>query len=96
MTRTPWGEADELRDRMMASGPRASPEVAAQNQRERLFGAIVALCSERGYEATTIKEIVALSGVSRRDFYRHFSDKDACFGAAMDAILAISKAAAAR
>jgi AcrR family transcriptional regulator len=87
MTKTPWGEAAELRDRMMISGPRARPEEAAQNQRERLFGALVALCAERGYEATTIGDVVALSGVSRRDFYRHFDDKEGCFLAAMEAIL---------
>jgi AcrR family transcriptional regulator len=95
MTRTPWGEAAELRDRMMASGPRAAPAEAAQNQRERLFGAIVATSAERGYESTTIKDVVALSGVSRRDFYRHFADKEACFLAAMEAILAMGEAVAA-
>jgi AcrR family transcriptional regulator len=87
MTRTPWGESEQLRDRMMVTGPRVSPAEAAQNQRERLFGALVAVCAERGYEAATIREVVALSGVSRRDFYRHFADKEACFLAAMDEIL---------
>jgi AcrR family transcriptional regulator len=87
MTRTPWGEAAELRERMMVSGPRANPAEAAQNQRERLFGAIVATCAERGYEATRVSDLVALSGVSRRDFYRHFSGKEGCFLAAMEALL---------
>jgi AcrR family transcriptional regulator len=95
MTRTPWGESEELRERMMASGPRATPAEAARNQRERLFGAIVATSAERGYEATTIKEVASLSGVSRRDFYRHFHDKEACFLAAMEAILDAGQAVAA-
>jgi AcrR family transcriptional regulator len=94
MTMTPWGEAAELRDRMMVSGPRASPEEAALNQRERLFGAIVALCAERGYGGTTIADLTALSGVSRRDFYRHFPDKEGCFLATMDALLEAGQSAA--
>jgi hypothetical protein len=71
-------------------------QIAARNQRERLFGAIVAICAERGYEATTIKGVVALSGVSRRDFCGHFADKEACFLAAMDAILALGREVARR
>jgi AcrR family transcriptional regulator len=94
MTMTPWGEADRLRERMMASGPRVTPEAAAQNQRERLFGAIVATCADRGYEATRVSDLVSLSGVSRRDFYRHFPGKQACFLAAMEATLAMSERAA--
>jgi AcrR family transcriptional regulator len=96
MTRTPWGEANQLRDRMMVSGPRVSRQAAAQNQRERLFGALVAVCAERGYEATTISDVAALSGVSRRDFYRHFADKEACFLATMEAILTSAFAIADR
>jgi AcrR family transcriptional regulator len=96
MTMTPWGEADRLRERMMVSGPRARPEAAAQNQRERLFGAMVARCADHGYEATTISDLVALSGVSRRDFYRHFDDKQGCFLATMEAILTGSFELAAR
>jgi AcrR family transcriptional regulator len=92
MTRTPWGESTKLRERMMVSGPRAGAEAAAQNQRERLFGAMVANCTERGYEATRVSDLVGLSGVSRRDFYRHFSDKQDCFLATMDAILAAALA----
>jgi AcrR family transcriptional regulator len=87
MTRTPWGDASELRDRMMVSGPRSNPQEAARNQRERLFAAIVATSAERGYEATRVSDLVALSGVSRRDFYRHFADKEACFLATMEALL---------
>jgi AcrR family transcriptional regulator len=95
MTRTPWGEAARLRERMLVSGPRVSREDAERNQCERLFGAIVATCAERGYEATTIGDLVALSGVSRRDFYRHFEDKEACFLGAMEAILSDTFRAAA-
>jgi AcrR family transcriptional regulator len=95
MTETPWGDSSRLRDRMLVSGPRGTPAEAARNQRERLFGAFVANCVERGYVATTIGDLVALSGVSRRDFYRHFAGKEACFLAAMEAILTMSEEVAA-
>jgi AcrR family transcriptional regulator len=81
---------------MMVSGPRASAAEAAQNQRERLFGAMVATCAERGYEATTVSDLVGLSGVSRRDFYKHFGDKQDCFGATMETILSAAFEIAAR
>jgi AcrR family transcriptional regulator len=59
----------------------------ARNQRERLFGAIVAVVSEKGYEATTVADVVRLCGVSRGDFYKHFSNKAECLAAAAEALL---------
>lgn len=94
MVMTPWGRGDELRQRMLGAGPRTSPEEAARNQRERLYGAMVASCAERGYEATTVAELIALAGVSRRDFYKHFADKEACFLATVEEILEASRAVA--
>jgi AcrR family transcriptional regulator len=96
MVLTPWGKGSELRERMMTSGPRSGPEAAARNQRERLYGAMVASCAARGYGATTVSELVGLSGVSRRDFYRHFADKRACFEATLEAIIEASVAYVAR
>jgi AcrR family transcriptional regulator len=60
---------------------------AERNQRERLFAAMVATVAEKGYEATTIADLVELSGVSRSAFYRHFDDKQACFLAAVEAMV---------
>lgn len=77
---------------MLGSGPRATPEEAARNQRERLFGATVAACAERGYGATTVADLIALAGVSRRDFYKHFADKEACFLATVEELLAATTA----
>jgi AcrR family transcriptional regulator len=59
----------------------------ARNQRERLFGAIVAVVSEKGYEATTVADVLALSGVSRSAFYRHFTGKTDCMLAAVSELL---------
>ena len=53
-----------------------------RNQRERLFAAVVAVASEKGYEATTVADVIELSGVSRSAFYSHFSNKAECLAAA--------------
>ena len=87
---TPWGRADELRERMLPPGPGHSREEVARNQRERLFGAMVACVAERGYEATTVADLLELSGVSRSAFYERFRDKEDCFLATFDAVVAES------
>lgn len=87
MVRTPWGDASELRARRLPAGRGTPREEAARNQRERLFAALVATVAEKGYEATRVADLVELSGVSRSAFYAHFSDKQACFLAAVDALL---------
>ena len=48
---------------------------------------MVAAVSERGYAATSVTDLVTLSGVSRRTFYKLFADKQACFEAAISATL---------
>lgn len=72
---------------MLPPGRGTPREKAARNQRERLFGATVATVAGKGYEATTVADLVKLSGVSRSAFYKHFDDKQACFLAAVEAIV---------
>jgi AcrR family transcriptional regulator len=55
------------------------PEKVAELQRERLVRAIIACSAKRGYQATTIADIVALAKTSRSAFYEHFESKEACF-----------------
>jgi len=62
-----------------------SREYIAEHQRERLLAAIADSLEENGYERTTVSAISGLAGVSKSDFYRHFSSKDECFFAAYDA-----------
>jgi AcrR family transcriptional regulator len=90
MVQTPWGNAEDLRSRKMRPGRGNRPEDSDRSQRERLFGALVAISSERGYEATRIADLVKLAGVSRAAFYEHFADKQECLLAAMDALVAPS------
>jgi AcrR family transcriptional regulator len=66
-------------------GPQALPrEAVAAHQRERLFKAMVQAIEEHGFVATTISDLVSRAGVSRRSFYEHFHDKDACLLATYD------------
>ena len=87
MTKTPWGDAAKLRERKLRPGRGTPREEAERNQRERLFAAMVATVAEKGYEATTVADLVELSGVSRSAFYRHYDDKQACFLAAIEAMV---------
>jgi AcrR family transcriptional regulator len=87
MVRTPWGDATHLRDRKLRPGRGTPREEAERNQRERLFAAMVATVAAKGYEATTVADLVKLSGVSRSAFYKHFDDKEACFLAAVEELV---------
>ena len=89
MSRTPWGDAGDLRSRMLRPGPGHSPKLVAQNQRERLLAATVVAIAERGYEQTPVADLLKLSGISRTTFYQHFpGGKEECLLAAVDAALA--------
>ena len=87
MVLTPWGDSSGLRQRMLRPGRGTPPEEAERNQRERLFAAMVATVAEKGYEATTVADLVKLSGVSGSAFYRHFEDKQTCFRATIESLV---------
>ncbi len=61
-------------------------EFIVQNQRERIVTALVDTVAERGYNATTVANITKAASVSRRTFYEHFEDKEACFLAAYEMV----------
>ena len=70
-------------------GPHAvAAESVASNQRARLYGAMIELVAARGYEASTVAELCALAGVSKRTLYERFPDgKQQCFLATYDIIV---------
>ncbi|HEY7456573.1 MAG TPA: TetR/AcrR family transcriptional regulator [Solirubrobacterales bacterium] len=61
-------------------------EFIVQNQRERIVTALVDTVAQRGYNATTVADITKAASVSRRTFYEHFADKEACFLAAYEMV----------
>jgi AcrR family transcriptional regulator len=87
MTITPWGEAGKLRQQRLHPGPGVLREEVERNQRERLFGAMVAVATAKGYGETTVTDLVEMAGVSRTTFYKYFADKEECFLATLDEIL---------
>jgi AcrR family transcriptional regulator len=58
-----------------------------RSQRERLFAASVACVSAKGYEATTVANLLETSGVSRSAFYEHFLDKEECVLTAFETLV---------
>ncbi|HXF31053.1 MAG TPA: TetR/AcrR family transcriptional regulator [Solirubrobacterales bacterium] len=85
---TPWGDADTLRQRRLPPGRSGDRDAARRDQRERLFAAIVVSCEEKGFDATSVEDLLRTSGVSRATFYEQFDDKLDCFRAAEDEIVA--------
>ncbi len=64
----------------------ASPAGAASNgrpeprdERQLIVAAMVELVAERGYKATTVKQLLERAGVGRAGFRRLFAGKRACF-----------------
>jgi AcrR family transcriptional regulator len=55
------------------------PDVVRSSQRERLLRAMLECVGERGYQATTVPQVVARAKVSRNAFYALFEDKTDCF-----------------
>jgi AcrR family transcriptional regulator len=63
----------------------------ARNQRARLYGAMIEAIAQRGYKATTVAHVIGLAGVSRRAFYELFTNKEQCFLATYDIVVARSR-----
>jgi AcrR family transcriptional regulator len=82
----PADEAQSTSPRLPAGRHGLPREFIAQNQRERIITALVDTVAERGYNATTVAHITKAASVSRRTFYEHFADKEACFLAAYEMV----------
>ena len=59
-------------------------DTVAASQRARMLEAMAEAVAGRGYGAVTVADVVSGAGVSRKTFYEHFADKEACFLAAYD------------
>jgi AcrR family transcriptional regulator len=54
--------------------------------RDRLLEAMADAVREHGFAATTVADVVARARTSRRTFYQHFEDREACFLALFDVV----------
>ncbi|HVP01464.1 MAG TPA: helix-turn-helix domain-containing protein [Solirubrobacteraceae bacterium] len=68
---------------LVASHPDLGPALApralvTESQRARLLEAVAQVVADRGYQATTVAEIVRAAGVSRSTFYELFESKEQC------------------
>jgi AcrR family transcriptional regulator len=78
---TDYGE--DLRRWRLPRGRHGLPrELVERSQRERLLAAVVKVTVAKGYEATTVGDILGDAGVGRESFYELFDDKLACMLAA--------------
>lgn len=59
----------------------------AQDHRDRLIAALASAIEEQGFRPTTVADIVRIARTSRRTFYEHFADRDACFLALFEQVI---------
>jgi len=68
--------ADAGRESAMAQTPRAAD---ASTRRQRLLDALAVAVEQRGFRQVTVADVVRIARTSRRTFYEHFGDREACF-----------------
>ena len=73
---------------MTEQTPGAMSKRAARGRatREQLIEVATRLFAEKGYEDTSIEDVLAAAGVSRGALYHHFAGKDALFGAVVESV----------
>ncbi len=59
----------------------------ARYSREELLGLIVAVFNERGYEAASMADLAAATGLTKSSFYHHFTSKEEILQMAVDRAL---------
>ena len=74
---------EDLRRWRLPRGRHGLPrELVERSQRERLLAAVVRVTAEKGYDSTTVGDILGEAGVGRESFYELFDDKLDCMLAA--------------
>jgi AcrR family transcriptional regulator len=73
--------------------PTVPVDIGIQSQRQRIIDAMIISCAEKTYAGTTISDVVRGASISRTTFYKRFSDKRACFDAALDYGIELATAA---
>jgi AcrR family transcriptional regulator len=81
-------QPEDLRRWRLPRGRHGLPrEIVERSQRERLLAAVVRVTVRKGYEATTVADILGEAGVGRESFYEIFDDKLDCMLAAHKILL---------
>jgi AcrR family transcriptional regulator len=81
--RTVTDSYEDLRQWRLPRGRHGLPrELVERSQRERLLAAVVRVTVAKGYESTTVGDILGEAGVGRESFYELFDDKLDCMLAA--------------
>ncbi len=70
-----------------ASGQALPPAYAVRSERERLLEAMVRAAAAKGYEETTVADVIEAAGVTRETFDGMFASREACFLEAYDAVI---------
>lgn len=78
---------EPLFPRLPVGSRRLKADEVARHQKNRLEGAILEAVTRHGFASTTVRELVALAGVSKSTFYDHFESKEECFLATFDSIV---------
>jgi AcrR family transcriptional regulator len=60
-----------------------------QRTRKLLQDALIGMMIEKGYEATTVQDIIDRANVGRATFYAHFADKDTLLGSRLEDLRAL-------
>src|SRR6478752_10530925 len=76
-------DSRDLRRWRLPRGRHGLPrELVIRSQRERLLAAVVRVTAAKGYESTSVADILEEAGVGRESFYELFEDKKDCLLAA--------------
>ena len=70
-----------------AAGQALPQAYAVRSERERLLEAMVRAAAAKGYEETTVADVIEAAGVSRETFDGMFTSRETCFLEAYDAVI---------
>jgi AcrR family transcriptional regulator len=74
--------------RHLSNGRRGLPQAyVVRSERERLLETMVRVAAVKGYEATTVGDVIEVAGVSTETFEEMFEGKESCFLEAYDAVI---------
>src|SRR4029079_11859450 len=77
------GRRDARQPKPMPAAPDGDSEA---DPRARLIEGLAAALTEKGYADISVADIVQHARVSKRTFYQHFADKEACYLATYSAL----------